>query len=65
VTKRVFDKDPYSEELLDIERVTSSSGMAVRGVIPSPTITVDYHPFEMLTTPKRETIEISNQRLSQ
>jgi hypothetical protein len=58
VTKRVFDKDPYSEELLDIERVTSSSGMAVRGSLPSPTITVDYHPFEMLTTPKRETIKI-------
>jgi hypothetical protein len=38
-TKRVVDKDPYSEELLDIERVTSSSGVAVRGVIPSPTIT--------------------------
>jgi len=55
-TKRVVDNDPYSEELLDIERVTSSSGMAVRGAIPSPTITVDYHSFEMLATPERETI---------
>jgi hypothetical protein len=39
-TRSVYDEDLYAEELLDIERVTNSSGVAMGEVIPSPTITV-------------------------